>query len=146
MEAVLLRAICADATWLSRARDRIAATQFEVPAYRAIYEALLAASAAAPPSAIADQLAPEHRDSFARLLEASERADGYRWDEEFSAAAEALEVRALEREIAALPDPAERARRYQELSAQAQARRWHKKPAEQARRPSRARDERADSP
>jgi DNA primase len=36
MEAVLLRAICADATWLSRARDRIAATQFAVPAYRAI--------------------------------------------------------------------------------------------------------------
>lgn len=146
MEATVLRAICADTTWLDRARARIAPDRFEVPAFRAIYAALLAADRAAPLAAVSDQLAPEYREAWARLLESSEKAEGYRWDAEFAAAAQALDDRALEREIAAIRDPAERARRYQELSAQAQARRWYKKPAEQSRRPTRARDDRADSP
>jgi len=146
MEGLLLRAICADPSWLERARGTIAMDQFEVPAYRAIYAALLAADRSGPLASVSEQLAPEYRDAWARLLESSEKVAGYRWDAEFAAAAQALDERALEREIAALRDPAERARRYQELSAQAQARRWYKKPAEQSRRPTRARDDRADSP
>ncbi len=146
MEAMLLRAICADPTWLDRARTQLAPDRLEVPAYRAIYVALLEADRANPIAGLVDRLAPEYRDAWARLVESSEKAEGYRWDAEFAAAAQALDERALEREIAAIRDPAERARRYRELSAPAQARRWYKKPAEQPRRPTNARDPRAESP
>jgi hypothetical protein len=146
MEAMLLRAICADPTWLERARGLVAPDRFEVGAYRAIYAALLETDRANPLAGVTERLAPEYRDAWARLVESSEKAEGYRWDAEFAAAAQALDERALVREIAMITDPAERARRYQELSAPAQARRWYKKPAEQVRRPTRARDERADSP
>ena len=145
-EATLLRAICADPTWLERARGRIPPERFEVPAYRAIYAALLEAERSSPLAGVAERLAPEYRDAWGRLMESSEKAEGYHWDAEFAGAAQALDERALLREIADIRDPAERTRRFQELSAHARARRWYKKPAEQARRPTRARDERADSP
>lgn len=144
MEETLLRALLADPAWLDRARERLRPELFERPAHRAIYLALLAAEAGATPMDIAERLASEHQDAWRRLVEGVEPRPGYRWDEEFAAAAEALEVRAREREIAAIADPVERARQYRELSAQAQARRWHRKSAEQARRPTRVRDGRTE--
>lgn len=147
MEGLLLRAICADQSWLERARARITPERFEVPAYRAIYEALLAEGSATSVGAVAERLPDQHRDAWLRLAGAVEERPGYRWDEEFTAAADALEARALERQLEHVADPTERARRYQELSALEQARRWmKKKPAEQASRPTRVRPPRTDSP
>jgi len=146
MEAILLRAMVADPSWLARGREQVPPDQFEVPAYRAIYQAMLARGPDAPESDLADQLPAVARDAWVRLRASVEGRIGYRWDEEFAAAAEALEIRALERQIERMPDPTERARRFREMSLQAQSRRSFKKQADQARRPTRARDPRADSP
>lgn len=145
-EGVLLRALLAGPAWLERARAQVPAEWFEVPAYRLLYEALLAAPTGAPPSDLAESLPPEVRDAWTRLVASTAGREGYRWDEEFAAAVEALESRVLERQIARVEDPAERARRFRELPSPAQARRSFTKQAEQARRPTRARDPRADSP
>lgn len=146
MEGVLLRAMVAEPTWIGRARTLLPPERFEVPAYRAIYEALLAQPPGTPADVLGDQLPPEAREAWFRLLSAAEGREGYRWDEEFLGAVEALEARALERQLASLQDPAERARRAREMSSPAQARRAFKRQADQAHRPARVPGPRADSP
>ena len=146
MEGVLLRAMVAEPGWIERARALVPPARFEVPAYRAIYDALLTLSPGTPVGELGDRLPPAARESWVRLLATIDGRQGYHWDEEFLGAVEALEARALERQLEAVPDPAERARRNREMSSPAQARRAFKKQADQAHRPARAPGPRADSP
>lgn len=145
MEATILSAILADRTWLDRAREQVPPDQFEVPAYRAIYGALLALPARAPVADVATGLEPSAREAWARLMAALEGREGYRWDEEFVAAVERLEHRASQRDIDRIADPTERALRLRQLSSTADLSRRLLKTAAPARRPT-ARPPRADTP
>lgn len=145
MEATILSAILADGTWLERARELVAEDQFEVPAFRAIYHALLELPGRAPMTDVAERLDPAAREAWVRLQASLDSREGYRWDEEFVAAVERLEHRARQRDISRITDPTERALRLRESASSADLGRRLLKTAAPPRRPP-ARPSRADSP
>jgi DNA primase len=144
-EATVLRAILADRTWLGRARDMVPVEQFEVAAYRAIYQGLLDLPERAPVSDLLSRLDPAAAEAFTRLQGSLDGREGYRWDEEFIAAVERLQHRASQRDIDKITDPTERAMRLRERSSSADLGRRLLKTAAPLRRPP-ARPSRADSP
>ncbi len=144
-EATVLRAILADRTWLSRARELVPEEQFEVAAYRAIYQGLLELPDRAPVSDLVSRLDPAASEALTRLQGSLDGREGYRWDEEFIAAVERLQHRARQRDIDKITDPTERAMRLRERSSSADLGRRLLKTAAPLRRPP-ARPSRADPP
>jgi DNA primase len=144
-EATVLRAILADRTWLGRAKELVPEEQFEVSAYRAIYQGLLELPDRAPVSDLVSRLDPAAADALTRLQGSLDGREGYRWDEEFIAAVERLQHRARQRDIDKIIDPTERAMRLRERSSSADLGRRLLKTAAPQRRPP-ARPSRADPP
>ena len=108
--------------WLSRARTEVDAARFSLPAYRAIYEALLAVPPDAPIGDALPLLDERGRDAWARLVEHGQPGAGYDLDREYAGALEALEEIHSFPNIAAEIDPTARRRRWMALSKEGQAR------------------------
>ncbi len=102
LEQQLLKTILSGGAWLERAREEIPPETFEVPSCREIFEAVLALSPSAPPSAALDGLSPQAQDAFQRLLQSAteERAAGVSFDEVYVGALQGLRARAVSRSLA----------------------------------------------
>ncbi len=122
IERKLLRLLLLHPQWLSRARTEVDAARFSLPAYRAIYEALLAVPPDAPIGDALPLLDERGRDAWARLVEHGQPGAGYDLDREYAGALEALEEIHSFPNIAAEIDPTARRRRWMALSKEGQAR------------------------
>lgn len=122
IERKLLRLLLLHPKWLGRAREEVDPGRFSLPAYRAIYEALLSLPADAP---IGDALAlldERGRDAWARLVEHGQPGEGYDLDRDYAGALEALDEIHSFPDIDAEVDPATRRQRWLALSKEGQAR------------------------
>ena len=122
IERSLLRLLVHHPDWLARARSEIAPDRFTVPAFRRIYEALLALPDGAPVGDALAALDERARDAWQRLTSPAPAPDGPAVDREYAGALEALEEIHAFPEIAAEPDPLEMGRRWRALSPEGQAR------------------------
>jgi hypothetical protein len=93
-----------------------------LPAYRAIYEALLSLPADAPIGDALSLLDERGRDAWARLVEHGQPGDGYDLDRDYAGALEALDEIHSFPAIDAEVDPATRRQRWLALSKEGQAR------------------------
>jgi hypothetical protein len=108
--------------WLQRARTEVAPDRFGVPAFRRIFEALIALPDDAPIDTAADLLDERARDAWVRLMGSDQSHDGFHADQEYVGALEALEEIHTFPEVAAEADPTELRRRWQAMSREGQAR------------------------
>jgi DNA primase len=122
IERKLLRLLLLHPQWLDRARGEIGAERFALPAYRAIYEALLALPPDAPVGDALASLDERARDAWSRLVEPGQPGEGYDLDREYAGTLAALAEIDMFAEIAAEPDPQLRSRRRMALSEAGQAR------------------------
>jgi DNA primase len=110
IEQALLRVLVASPAWRQRAAGEFTPDDFEVPAYRVIFEAL----AALPPEADAGDAVPGMAEDVTavldRLREMAAGRPGLDLDREYEGAAERLRERADFRRINAVQDPGERRR------------------------------------
>lgn len=136
LEEQLLRTLLASSAWLDRARVEIPPATFEVPAYREIFEALLALPAAAGPGEAAERLSERARESLQRLL--TQAADAVaaemNFDDEYVGALTGLRSRVLSRTLAPVSAVAERQSQLKQFSPEERARIVFRNQAEKARR------------
>lgn len=122
IERKLLRLLLQRADWLDRARSEVLPERFHVPSYRRIFEALAALDPGQPAGEAAGALDERSRAAWDRLAASGELSEAFGVDHEYVGALEALEERELFASIAAEPDPVERTRRRQALSAEGRQR------------------------
>jgi DNA primase len=122
IERKLLRLLLHHPQWLQRARSEVAIDRFGVPAFRRIFEALVALPDGGPVEAAADGLDDRARDAWARLLAEDQSHEGFNLDQEYVGALEALEEIHTFPDVAAEADPMELRRRWQAMSREGQAR------------------------
>lgn len=122
IERKLLRLLLLHPQWLERARHEVDPTRFTVPAYRAIYDALMALPDRAPVGDAAGALDARASETWAQLVDRESPGEGYDLDREYAGALEALEEIHAFPDIAAETDPASRSRRWMALSKEGQAR------------------------
>ncbi|HEY4321883.1 MAG TPA: DNA primase [Gemmatimonadales bacterium] len=122
IERKLMRLVLLNPQWLARARDEVDPARLAVPAYRAIFEAVLALPADAPIGDALPLLDERTRDVWARLVERGTPGEGYDLDREYAGALEALDEIHTFADIAAEDDPGQRRRRWNALSKEGQAR------------------------
>jgi len=103
VEARLLRLILKRESWLDRARHEVPAERFEVPAFREIFEAVVALPSGAPLADAAAELTAGGQDVWQRLSEEAAKLEGLNEDAEYAGAIERLE----ERDLLRRPPPAE---------------------------------------
>ncbi len=122
IERKLLRLLMHHPTWLARARTEVAPDRFGVPAFRRIFEALVALPESASLDAAVTRLDERARDAWARLVGDGHPHEGFNVDQEYVGALEALEEIHTFPDVAAEPDPMEMRRRWQAMSREGQAR------------------------
>lgn len=122
IERKLLRLLIHYGEWRDRAREEVAPDRFAVPAFRSIFEALMALDPAAPIGDATAGLDPRERQAWDRLLDGAQVPPPTGADREYVGALEALEEREAFASIAADPDPRERTRRWRALSPEGQQR------------------------
>jgi DNA primase len=122
IERKLLRLLLSRPQWLDRARGEISPERFAVPAFRQIYDALVALPDGAPVGDALASLDERAQDAWGRLIAEGLPEDGFDLDREYVGALEALEEMQLFPDIVADPDPMERTRRKQALSPEGQNR------------------------
>jgi len=134
VEQALLRVLVASPAWRTRAASEFVGESFDVPTFRAIFEALAAlppqADAADAAAALPEAVAPV----FERLREAAAALAGLDLDREYEGAAEKLRDRTEFRRVNAVEDPDERRRIMAQWSAQTQERYAWLRAAQRARR------------
>jgi DNA primase len=135
-ESQLLESMLIAPEWRSRAADDVEPSHLEVPAFRRIFEALVALPAHAPASAGVERLDPRAQEAWQRLAESADAqlAAGINFDAVYAGAVDELRRRAQP-----LPPVAEIAARRASLNAfppEARQRFSFRKEAEKARRRS----------
>jgi hypothetical protein len=109
-EEKLLRVLIASPSWRIRAARELSVEDFDLPAFRAVFEAL----AALPENADVDQataaLAEPYQPVFQALREAAGATGALNLDREYEGAAEKLRDRAEFRRVYRIQDPAEKQR------------------------------------
>ena len=137
VEQALLRVLVASPTWRTRAASEFVGESFDVPTFRAVFEAL----AALPPNAdAADAVAalPEAViPVFERLCEVAASLAGLDLDREYEGAAEKLRDRTEFRRVNMVQDPDERRRIMAQWSAQTKERYAWLRAAQRSRRTQR---------
>jgi len=120
LEAQLLAVIVAAPSWLARARGELAPEQFQVPAYRELFQALRDGSESESPGEAAAGLSPRAREVLQRLLEraAREAAAGLDLDEQYAAALEGLRARDVAQSLPPVGEIDARQRHLSQLSPQ----------------------------
>ncbi|HEV8356062.1 MAG TPA: DNA primase [Gemmatimonadales bacterium] len=136
IEARLLETLLSAPEWRARARAEIPASQLEVPAYREIFEALVALAPEAAAGDALPGLAPRAQEAWQRLMAAAaeRRGSGMNLDAEYVGAAEYLRQRELTRTLPPVSDVQARQSRLQELPVEARQRLSFRKQADPARR------------
>jgi DNA primase len=122
IERKLLRLLLHHPEWLQRARSEVAPDRFGVPAFRRIFEALVALPENAPVDGVVDSLDERARDAWARLVGSDHSREGFNVDQDYVGALEALEEIHTFPDVAAEADPLELRRRWQAMSREGQAR------------------------
>ncbi len=122
IERQLLRLLLHHPDWLARARGEIGADRFAVPAFRRIFEALMALEDGAPLGDALAALDERTRDVWNRLAGDDVGREGLEADRAYVGALEALEEIHAFPEIAAEHDPLEMNRRWRAMSPEGQAR------------------------
>ena len=122
IERKLLRLLLLHPPWLARARDEFDPTYLSVPAFRAIFAALVTLPPGAPIGDALPLLDLRAREAWTHLVDGGFPGEGYNLDREYAESFEALEEIRRFAEIAAEPDPAARSRRVMALSKEGQAR------------------------
>jgi DNA primase len=110
IEQALLRVLVASPSWRQRAAGEFSPDDFDVPAYRVIFEALSALPPDADAGDAASGLSEEALGVLDRLREMAGGRPGLDLDREYEGAAERLRERADFRRINAVQDPGERRR------------------------------------
>jgi DNA primase len=144
LEEQLLMTILSAESWLARARDEVPRETFEVPAYREIFDALLALPVGSTAGNAAGGVSGGARDALERLLRrtAEEQAAGLNFDEVYVGALRGLQSRALERTLAPVANVSERQSQLKALPPEERQRMAMRKQADKARgrSPGRSRD------
>ena len=122
IERKLLRLFLLRPQWLARAREEVKADRFTLPAFRRIYEALLALPPDAPVGDALVHLDERARDAWSRVLEVTFPTEGFDVDREYAGALEALEEIHTFPSIAGERDPRRSRERRNALSKEGQAR------------------------
>jgi DNA primase len=122
IERNLLRLLLRHPEWLARARAELAPDRLGVPAFRRIFEALVALPEHAPVGDALATLDERARDAWGRLTAERPTDDPPDPDGEYAGALDALEEIHAFPEIAGDPDPLEMGRRWRALSPEGQAR------------------------
>ena len=124
--------------WIGRARTEVAPETFEVPAYREIFDALLALPAGSPPAAAVPALPARAQEALQRLLQraAEERADGLNFDEVYVGALRGLRSRAVAQSLAPVSSVTERQSQLNQLPPEERQRLAIRRQADLARRRS----------
>lgn len=137
LEEKLLVAMLASQVWRTRARGDLTAEQFQVPAYRELFEALRDAPEDTPVGNLAVSLPERAREVLQRLLElvALPRADDFSLDEEYSGALDGLHARDVERSLPPVEEVEARRQQVSQMSPQEQKKRDFRKAAKSPRRP-----------
>jgi DNA primase len=122
-EEKLLRVLIVSPSWRVRARTELTAEDFELPAFRAIYEALVALPDAESPDAISPTLPDVFLPTWQALRTAAAAMGGIDLDREYEGAAVILRDRAEFRRVYRIQDPAEKQRIMKSWTPE-QQRRW----------------------
>lgn len=122
IERKFLRLLLQHPLSLVRARDEVSPEWFSVPAFRRIFEAVVALPDGVPVSEAAVGLEERSRDAWDRLASEAAVGDGFDADREYAGAYTALEEIHAFADIAAEQDPVERNRRWQAMTSEGQAR------------------------
>jgi DNA primase len=136
LEEQLLRTMLAAPGWLDRGRQEVPPETFEIPAYREIFEALLALPEGAGPGGAAERLSPRAQESLQRLLQqtADALAAEMNFDDEYVGALTGLRSRTLSRSLAPVSDVTERQTQLKQFPPEERARIVFRNQAEKARR------------
>lgn len=122
MERKLLRLLVLNADWLDRARDEVDPALFQVPSFRAVFNALRTLAPGAPPGDIEPLLDARAVQAWTTIIEAGLPGEGYNFDREYADGLAALEENRLFANISAESDQATRSRRRADLSKESQVR------------------------
>lgn len=142
IESRVLQLLLRDPSWLARARREIAPERFEVPAFRALFRALVALPEGAPPADALDTLPPAGREVWQELASRAEKAESLDWDAEYAGALQWFEERDLVRGLPPVEQVGARRAYLQQLSPQARQRlAWHQHARRPGSRPSDAHHE-----
>jgi DNA primase len=120
LETQLLVVVLASEAWLSRARREISPDQFQLPAYRELFQVLHDAPEGESPGNTAAVLSPRAREVLQRLLERAARdtAAGLDLDEQYAAALEGLRARTVAQTLPPVSEIEARQRHLSQLSPQ----------------------------
>jgi hypothetical protein len=124
--------------WRRRAKADFSPEQFQVQAYRELFQALCDAPESAPTGSIAAALSERARDVLQRLLEQTDRSrsDDFSFDEEYAGVLDGFHAREVERSLPPLEEVVARRQQISQLSPQEQKKRDFRKAAKQPRRPA----------
>jgi DNA primase len=122
-EEKLLRVLIASSSWRARAKSELSNEDFELPAFRAIYEALSALPEDGAPDAVAPTLPDLFIPTWQALRTAAATMAGIDLDREYEGAAVILRDRAEFRRVYRIQDPAEKQRIMKSWTPE-QQRRW----------------------
>ena len=122
IERKLLRLLLLHPEWLARARDEVEPDHLSVPAFRAIFAALLTLPPGAPIGDALPLLDERARAAWLQLIDGGFPGEGYSLDGEYAGALDALEEIRTFADIAAEADPTARRRRWTALSKEGQTR------------------------
>lgn len=122
IERKLLRLMVQLPVWRERARDEIASERFSVPAFRRIFDALVALEPGAPVGDAVATLDERARAAWDRILKDPPLPEKFDADSEYAGGLEALEERALFESIATEADPQVQVRRRAALSPEGRRR------------------------
>ena len=122
-EEKLLRVLIVSPSWRVRARTELSAEDFELPAFRAIYDALVALPDDGAADAIAQTLPDVYLPTWQALRSAAAAMGGIDLDREYEGAAVILRDRAEFRRVYRIQDPAEKQRIMKSWTPE-QQRRW----------------------
>jgi DNA primase len=136
LEEKLLRTLCAAPSWLARARQEVSPETFEVPAFREIYEGLLALPEGAAPGAAVERVSARAQEALQRLLHQSAEATaaGMNFDDEYVGALRGLASRSLSRTLAPVSAITERQTQLKQFPPEERTRIVFRNQAEKARR------------
>ena len=137
-EEKLLVVMLASESWRTRAGSDVTPEQFQVPAYRELFQALRDAPEGAPPGNLAVSLSERAREVLQRLLEqaARSRHDDFSFDEEYAGVLDGLHAREVERSLPPVEEVEARRQQVSQMSPQEQKKRDFRKAAKAQRAPA----------
>jgi hypothetical protein len=122
MERSLLRVLVASPAWRTRAASDFTPDDFEIPAHRAIFDALIRLPETADASEILPELPDDVVPVFDRLRESAAAQAGINLDQEYVGAAQSLHDRPEFRRVYRIQDLTERSRIVKEWAKDKQMR------------------------